>query len=74
MKSDTEPRKAFRTPSDVSGARARWVTRVATLARRKGVSIDRAHAMTIALSTERGVTVDEAIEALSLSMHGRQTR
>ena len=54
----------FRTPSDVSAARARWVARVAALARRNGVPVDRARAMVIALSTERGITVDEAIDAL----------
>jgi hypothetical protein len=72
MNSDAEPPKAFRTPSDMSGARARWIGRVAVLARRKGVSFASARAMAIALSTERGITVDEAIEALSSSMHGRQ--
>jgi hypothetical protein len=54
----------FRTPSDISDARARWAARVATLAARLGVAVDHARAMAIDLSIQRGITVGEAIDAL----------
>jgi hypothetical protein len=54
----------FRTPSDISDARTRWAARVATLAARLGVAVDHARAMAFELSTQRGITVDKAIDAL----------
>jgi hypothetical protein len=53
----------FRTPSDISDGRARCAA-VAALAKRLGVDIDRARAMAVELSRQRGITVEEAIEAL----------
>jgi hypothetical protein len=53
----------FRTPSDISDKRARYV-RIAALARRLGVDIDRARTTVIELSRQHGITVDEAIDAL----------
>jgi hypothetical protein len=63
MISDAEPPRTFRTPSDVSGARASWTARVIALARRLSVPVDRARAMTFDLSSQRGITTTEGSQS-----------